>query len=249
LTTPPLKPRTRSMAAADKSLVEALADSAPMPDIALASATPADESRQRVSWTGRVFDTVSTYLPVLLMAVLALGTWWLVKNTPALDTERPAVPPRHDPDYTMRQFTVQRFAAGGAMRVQLEGDVLRHYPDTDTVEIDNPRIRATGPDGHVTTATAKRALSNSDGSEIQLAGGAHVVREAFGADPAIDFRSEFLHAFTLTEQVRSHLPVVVTQGSTEIRADGMNYDNLARTVEFKGRVRATLAPGAGQKNP
>ncbi|HKX44327.1 MAG TPA: LPS export ABC transporter periplasmic protein LptC [Burkholderiaceae bacterium] len=230
------------MAAADKSLVEALADTGPMPDIALAPVLPTGTARQQVPWTNRVFDAVSTYLPVLLMAVLALGTWWLVKNTPVLDSDRPAAAPRHEPDYTMHQFTVQRFAAAGAMRVQLEGDELRHYPDTDTLEIDNPRIRGIGTDGRITTATANHALSNSDGSEIQLSGGAHVVREAFGDDQAIDFRGEFLHAFMATERVRSHLPVVVTQGTTEIHADGMNYDNLTRTVDFKGRVRATLAP-------
>ncbi|HEY9066749.1 MAG TPA: LPS export ABC transporter periplasmic protein LptC [Burkholderiaceae bacterium] len=237
------------MAAADKSLVEALADSGPMPEIALAPALPAGAPRPRIPWTSRIVDTISTYLPVLLMAVLALGSWWLVKNTPVLDADRPAVPPRHEPDYTMRQFTVQRFAAAGALRVQLEGDELRHYPDNDTLEIDNPRIRSIGVDGRITTATANHALSNSDGSEIQLSGGAHVVRESLGGDQAIEFRGEFLHAFMATERVRSHLPVVVTQGTTEIHADGMNYDNLTRTAEFKGRVRATLAPAVGKKNP
>src|SRR5690349_16547103 len=102
--------RSRSMSSADKSLVEALSETAPMPDMALAPPVPQVE-RTRLPWTSRVVDTVSTYLPVLLMAVLALGTWWLVKNTPTLDNERQVAPPRHEPDYTMRQFTVQRFAA------------------------------------------------------------------------------------------------------------------------------------------
>jgi len=235
------------MSSADKSLVEALAETAPMPDLALAPPVPQVE-RLRLPWTSRVIDTVSTYLPVLLMAVLALGTWWLVKNTPVLDNERQVAPPRHEPDYAMRQFTVQRFAAAGALRVQIEGDELRHYPDNDTLEIDNPRIRATGPDGRVTLATAKRALSNGDGSEVQLSGGARVVREAQGDDGALEFRGEFLHAFLATERVRSHLPVTVTQGATEIRADGMNYDNLSRVVEFKGRVRAVLS-SANRKSP
>ena len=236
------------MSSADKSLVEALSETAPMPDLALAPPVPRIE-RQRLPWTSRVIDTLSTYLPVLLMAVLALGTWWLVKNTPVLDNERQLAPPRHEPDYTMRQFTVQRFAAAGGLRVQIEGDELRHSPDTDTLEIDNPRIRATGIDGRVTVATAKRALSNSDGSEIQLTGGARVVREARGDDEALEFRGEFLHALLATEQVRSHLPVTVTQGATEIRADGMSYDNLSRIVEFKGRVRAVLSSSVNRKSP
>lgn len=200
-------------------------------------------------WYLRAIDTASTYLPLLLMAVLALGTWWLVKNTPLFESDRAAAPLRHEPDYTMTQFLVQRFGANGAMRVQIEGDLMKHYPDTDTFEIGNPRIRTIGDDGRITTATARSALSNRDGSEVQLSGGAHVVREAVvtenRTEQAIDFRSEFLHYFQFTERVRSHLPVVVTQGGTEIRADSMAYDNLARVLDLKGRVRSVLTSPNG----
>ena len=198
----------------------------------------------RAPWGWRVLDTASTYLPLLLMAALALGTWWLVKNTPLFESERELAPARHEPDYTMTQFMVQRFAASGVMRVQIEGDVMRHYPDTDTLEIDNPRLRAFGDDGRITHATARKAIANRDGSEVQLSGGAHVVREATDKYPAIDFRGEFLDCFQNTERVRSHLPVVVTQGGTEFRADSMAYDNLAGVLDLKGRVRAVMAPPA-----
>ncbi len=198
----------------------------------------------RAPWYWRVFDTVSAYLPLLLMAVLALGTWWLVKNTPLFESGRALAPLRHEPDYTMTQFMVQRFAANGVMRVQIEGDLLRHYPDTDTFEIDNPRIRAFGDDGRITNATARTALANRDGSEVQLSGGAHVVREATARDAAVEFRGEFLHCFQNTERVRSHLPVLVTQGSSEMHADAMDYDNLAHLLALKGHVRAVLMPPA-----
>ena len=203
---------------------------------------PAPPWQRRASWPLRVFDTASTYLPLLLMAVLALGTWWLVKNTPLFETDRVAAPLRHEPDYTMTRFLVQRFGANGAMRVQIEGDLMRHYPDTDTFEIDNPRIRAIGDDGRVTLATARRALSNRDGSEVQLSGGAHVLREPTATEAALDFRGEFLHYFQYTERVRSHLPVIVTQGGSEIRADTMSYDNLAGVLNLKGHLRAVLSP-------
>lgn len=214
---------------------------------ALARAEPPSLPWQNPApWYLRAIDTVSTYLPLLLMAVLALGTWWLVKNTPLFEGDRAAAPLRHEPDYTMTQFMVQRFGSSGAMRVQIEGDLMRHYPDTDTFEVDNPRIRAIGDEGRVTTATARSALSNRDGSEVQLSGDAHVVRQAVvtakATEQAIDFRSEFLQYFQYSERVKTHLPVVVTQGGTEIRGDSMAYDNLSRVLDLKGRVRAVLTP-------
>jgi lipopolysaccharide export system protein LptC len=209
--------------------------------LAPAAAPAAEHRRARLPWHLRLLEVLTAYLPVLLMALLALGTWWLVKNTPLPEAERPDVPPRHEPDYTMSDFRVQRFAADGAMRVQIEGDRMRHYPDTDTLEIDRPRIRAVAPDGRVTLASARRALSNGDGSEVQLIGEAQVVREAVAGQEAIEFRGEFLHAFLSSEKVRSHLPVVVRRGATEVRADAMEYDNLARVVDLKGHMRAVFA--------
>jgi lipopolysaccharide export system protein LptC len=198
-------------------------------------------------WRARLGDVVSAYLPLLAMGLLAFLTWWLVNSTPVSDGPRIEQPLRHEPDYTMRQFTVQRFAADGALRTQIEGDVALHFPDTDTLEIENPRIRAIAANGHVTRASAARALANGDGSEVQLLVGAHVVREATAQEPAIDFRSDFLQIFVNTERVRTHLPVIVTQGATEVHAAAMEYDNLARVVDLKGRMRAVFAAPQGSR--
>jgi len=193
-------------------------------------------------WPVRLFDLASAYLPLLMMAVLAGGTWWLVRNAPSTEVRPAAAPAVHEADYVMSRFVVQRFGSDGSLRTQIEGDELRHYPDDDTLEIDGARIRAVGADGVVTLATARRALANGDGSEVQLLGDAHVVRPATAKEAGLDFRSEFLHAFRNIEQVRSHLPVVVRQGDNVVRAEGMNYDHLARVVELKGRSTATFAP-------
>ena len=194
------------------------------------------------SWRARIAEQTSAYLPLLLMALLALGTVWLVKNTPSAETARSAAPLRHEPDYTMTGFMVQRFMPSGALGAQIEGDMLRHYPDSDTLEIDNARIRHVGPEGRVTLASARRALSNGDGSEVQLQGGARVTRQGSGPGDSIEFRGEFLQAFLATERVSSPLPVTMTRGATEISADAMTYDNLDRVVQLKGRVRASFPP-------
>lgn len=195
-------------------------------------------------WPLRLLDLASAYLPLLMMAVLASGTWWLVRNAPAIDAPLAALPPRHEADYTMTRFMIQRFDSSGALRTQIEGARLRHFPDDDTLEVEDARIRAIGSDGTVTVATAKKALASGDGSELQLRGDAHVTRPAFGAakGEAIEFRSEFLQAFRNVERLRSHLPVIVTQGRSVVRADGMEYDNLARIVDLKGRTSASFVP-------
>lgn len=196
----------------------------------------------RTPWRRRLLEAVSTYLPLLLMGFLAMSTWWLVENTPLPTPDAPPRPPRHEPDYTMGRFTLQRFAPGGPLRTEVHGDELRHYPDTDTVEIDNVRMRSIGENGAVTHATALRALSNGDGSEVQLTGTARVHREATAGEEAVTFTSEFLHAFLNTEQVRSHLPMTLERGGTRLAGDSFRYDNLNRVVVVNGHVSATFPP-------
>ena len=208
-------------------------------------APPPQTRSTALPWPARLLDTLSSYLPLLSMGLLALGSWWLVKNTPLPEVPRAAPPPRHEPDYTMRQFSSQRFATAGPLRARIEGEALHHFPDTDTFEIEHPRVRAYSVDGGATAGSARRALSNADASEVQLFGDAQVTRAATASDDGLSFRGEFLHAFLKTEQLRSHLPATVTRGGTVIRADAFSYDNLERTVSMTGRVRASFAaPGA-----
>jgi lipopolysaccharide export system protein LptC len=218
----------------------------PLGDLRLAPLAPSlKRGTVAAPWRWRWRELVSAYLPVLLMAALALGTWWLVKNTPVRGPEGPAVAPRHDPDYTMQRFSLQRFAPDGSLRLNIEGNVMRHYPDTDTVEIDGVRLHGYAADGRVTEASARRAVSNSDGSEVQLLGNARVISSGRDGGDPIQFDGEFLHAFMNTERLRSHLPATVTRGGSQIRAEGFDYDNITRVVHYKGRVRANFIVAKG----
>src|ERR1700754_4562301 len=117
-------PCTRSMASTDPMPVDpALEDDDP---VDLTFSGPEPVVAPTAPWHLRLFDLFTAYLPLVMMAVLAAGTWWLVRNAPSFEPPRPAPPPRHEPDYVMTTFTVQRFAADGSMRTQIEGDTLRH---------------------------------------------------------------------------------------------------------------------------
>ena len=65
----------------------------------------AEPARPRQPWLWRLGQGLSAYLPLLLMVLLALGTWWLVQNTPRPDLPGEVVAHRHEPDYTMQGFT------------------------------------------------------------------------------------------------------------------------------------------------
>jgi lipopolysaccharide export system protein LptC len=204
--------------------------------ISLGGPTP---PRPRRPWHVRLRDVLSSYLPLLLMAALALATWWLVKNTPEAPRERAAPVDPGIADYTMRRFNVQRFAADGRLRLHLEGREMRHFPAGDRIEVDEVRLRAFAPDGRAMTATARRAISNGEASEVTLDGGAEVV----GTDEAgrpVEIRSEYLHADLAAEVVSTDRPVTVVHGADRLSAGGLRYDVRRRVLDLRPPVRAVL---------
>jgi lipopolysaccharide export system protein LptC len=187
------------------------------------------------------------YLPLVVMGLLALGTYWLVRSTPSLGPTLDARPPSHEPDYFMEGFSVRTFDATGRIRSEVSGEKARHFPDTQWMEIDGIHIRSFDERGRMTTATAKRGLTNEDASEVKLLGNAVVVREAApslppNAAPRLEYRSEFLHAFMTTEQVKSNKPVELFRGKDRFSADSLDFDNVEQVLQLRGRVRGTLVP-------
>jgi len=204
--------------------------------------TPA---RHRAPWHLRLRDTLSAYLPLLLMALLAVFTWWLVKNTPALPQAPGETALRHDPDYTMSGFALERFDATGRLKVRIEGALLRHFPDTDRFEIDAVKVRAIAPDGRITLASARRAISNGDASEVQLIGDARVSSTDENGQPIV-MTSEFLQAYLVAERVHTQLPVRVTSAGGTVSAAGLDYDHGQRKLELQGPMHAVFPPGGAR---
>lgn len=220
-----------------------------------ALAPPPTAPRRRAQpLLGRLQSMLANYVPLLLMAMLAGFTWWLIKNTPQIETPRERSAPKHEPDYRMNGFEVERFSTDGRLTGRIIGTEMRHYPDTDTLEIDSPQLRAYGKQSELLVADAQRGVSNGDGSEVQLLGDVKVKRYP-GGDPSqtpdLELYGEFLHAFVPQQQIKSHLPARVVGMGGEMQVKSFVYDQLTGRLTFSGGGRATFAgrPGARASLP
>lgn len=190
----------------------------------------------------RAWDRLSLYLPVVLMGVFALGTWWLVRNTPGAPAAPTATAPRHEADYFLRNFTLRSFDAQGQLRREVSADGADHYPDTDTLEMRGVRILAFDDGGAQTRATAREATSNRDGSEVQLRGAVHVLRDGGALAAPLQYRGEFLLVQTRPERLSSPQPVEISRGADRFFGDSLRYDGTSATLELVGRVRGVIQP-------
>lgn len=209
-----------------------------------AAPAPGTPRPVRLPWPVRVRDALTAYLPLLLMVALALGTWWLVKNSPQPLQPRAPKVASAEPDYTLRGFTVQRFAADGQLQLTLVGRQLHHYPIDDRVEIEELRLTADSPGRPRTVATARRALTDGKATEVRLLGGAQV-RGSLADGRTVEIDSEFLHYFAQSQRVVTDQPVLLRVGTSVVRAGGLVWDHPQRVLELKPPMQAVLQLSKG----
>ena len=205
-----------------------------------------DSPRTQRSVVSRAWDQLSVYLPVLLMMLLALASYWLLRLTPEPPKPAPERPVTHEPDYYMRRFSVKIFAANGALSSEMYGTQAHHFPDTDTVVIDNARVRSFNANKQLSTATANQVIANGAGTEFELKGDAIVVRQS-GFSPSgkrvsrMEFHGEHLKVSTTPEVVTSDVPVLLVRDADQITGDTLDYrGDATQVVEITGNVRAKL---------
>jgi len=210
-----------------------------LPEVPIRLGTPPSSGgpRPRVPLAQRLREAFGTWLPLIMMALLALGTWWLVKNSPGPlpARDKPAV--RAEPDYAMEGFLVRRFDAQGEQKVRVEGRLMRHYADPqERVEIDDARITARAPDGRTAVLTAQRGRSDARGEEVQLLGQVRIASVTAQGE-ALLVQGEAITLFGPSQRARSTTPVQIQVGASAMSAAAMDYDHLAHRLQLQGPIQ------------
>ena len=189
----------------------------------------------------RLWRSVATLLPLLLMALLAAFSWWVAQQAlHALGGGRPSAEPQQ-PDYFLRDFRTRSYDAQGRPGALLSGAAMRHLPGDQTVRVEAPVLHVVDARGVVTDARARTGFSNADGSNVQLLGDAQVRRTAPGSAPLV-LSSDFLNIFPQAQRVTSNRPTVVQRGTMRLAGNALAFDGVAGTLSVQGRVRASLPP-------
>ncbi len=191
-------------------------------------------------------ERLSIYMPVVLMGLLAMGSYWLLRSTPPAVVPTPIQAAVHEATDVMRRFSVRTYAGDGTLKSEVFGQEARRFPDDRSMEIDHARIRVIDPNGSVITAEAERIWVNAGHEEYELTGNAVVVREA-ATLPAgqvlarLEFQGEHLYIYAQDQRLLSRRPVLLLRGADRITADRMDWSEREGVAHLAGRVRAHLS--------
>jgi lipopolysaccharide export system protein LptC len=196
----------------------------------------------------RLLDRLTIYLPLILFALLALSSWWLVRSMPELLPQGIDKQLRQDPDYRLDQFTVKSFDASGRMVREVTGASATHFPATQALHIQDIRLLAENDEGVQIRAQAQQGISTETDQRFTLQGQARVTRTVAEARTTqrsalpMSLQGERLTVWTDEERLVSELPVELRRGQEVITAQTLNFDTRSGQYELQGRVRAVLPP-------
>ena len=194
----------------------------------------------------RLAGLIMRLLPLLLMAIVAGSTFWLVQLNSPREASEQSRAKRHEPDYWMERFSATELAEDGTTKLRFTGVKMVHFEDDQTYEVATPAMRSYEPDRPPVTANSERGTMNAEGSIIDLYGNAFVVRQA-GADPSKDPRmtaaSQYFQLLVNDDIVKTDKAVQLTRGPSVMTANGMIFNNVTREVQLLGNVRGTIVTG------
>lgn len=176
--------------------------------------------------------------PLILLSLLALLTFW-INNTVQPTLPKMDGSSRHDPDYIMSNFVTTQTDINGGLRYKLAAAEMKHFPDDDTTNLQQPRYTQFTLGKPYTQVEGLRGYVSSDGEEVQLVDNVKVTRQAFAGKGEMTVETEYLNIRPKEDLVQTESPVVIRQApKTVIYATGMIYDKKKNTVTLLHKVRA-----------
>jgi len=205
---------------------------------------PADVDRRARApsehWSIRLRDLLATYLPLLLMLVLAALTWWLVRITPLPEAARAAEAVSQAPDYVLGKVELVRYRGDGSLMARIRAQELRHYPVGDRMELEGAWVLADHPEGAL-LAQADRAVVTEEGQRVLLEGDVRLSRAATPAQEAFEARTRVLEVDTKAGRAWTSEPVLWSQGELQAQAAGFDYDQASARLQLMGPVQAQMS--------
>ena len=190
----------------------------------------------------QLWDIALAYMPLFMLSLLLLLSIWLVRNAPTSPPPEAQLPRSHTPDYEFTRFTLRSYDINGKILSAMKGEKAQHFQDTLNTLVQSPDVWVFS-DKRLTTATAKQALTNEDGSQVQLMGSAMLKRDDKNSVSKTEqINSDFLHFYADTDTLVTHLPVSIIRGEDRFFADSLHADNVSQVLQLKGRVKVKIVP-------
>lgn len=181
-------------------------------------------------------DRVAAWFPLGVLFLLAALTFWLDRTVQGPLARRDGST-RHDMDYSVENFSLNRLGKDGEPQHVLAAVKMIHYPDDDSSHLTRPHFTRLGKDAPPLHITAQQGLVSRDGENVYLTGSVRVSREGgMGREP-MTVDTEALHIIPDKDFAVTERPVTIRTPTAVVTAVGLELDNKTHTMKLLSRVK------------
>ncbi len=181
-------------------------------------------------------DRYAIWFQVGLLSLLAMLTFWLERTVQAPQPKNDGSS-RHDPDYTVENFTATRMGLDGLPRHTLAAAKMVHYPDDDTTHLEKPHFTRLEKDRPPLHIQSDRGLLSSEGEHAYFTGNVLVTREATQDKSALTLTTSYLHVIPDQDRALTDKPVNIRNAHTNVNAVGLELNNQTHVMKLLSRVK------------
>jgi len=186
----------------------------------------------------RIANRLSNWFPVLLLATLAMLTYWL--DAQVQRGGRGDDPRSRDPDYYLEDFAAMRYGTDGTIVQKLAARRLTHYPGERPAEVTAPELVTTPPGRPAMSVRADRGTISFDNENVWLAGNVVGVRFPTERDSKLTISTDYLHVVPRQEKADTDHKVTITDAKGTHTGNALLADNKARTVRLSNGVSGQI---------
>lgn len=174
---------------------------------------------------------------LLLLGLLTALSFWIERAVQPPPPKRDGST-RHDPDYTVYNFSTVRSDLNGNPRYDLTGAEMRHYPDDDSTDLVKPNYAIYAQKKQVTRVQSERGQVSSNGENVYFMDNVKVTRAATAGKGEMTVMTSYLHVIPDKEIAQTDRPVTILQAPrTIVTANGMLYDKKQGLLNLRNKVR------------
>lgn len=179
---------------------------------------------------------------IVLTAVIALTSFWIVEVMQRTAEETQANRPEGEPDFYVEQFNFVKTSPTGQIQYHISGQKLTHYPDSGRYVIQNPIVNTISQEGPPMMTKADRAIVNNNQTHIHLHDNVVSERPASKETSYFRLRTDYMLILPEEDLMRTDKPVEILFDKSRLTGTGMVADQTTRQVQILNHSRAIYQP-------
>lgn len=182
-----------------------------------------------------------SWLPGVLLVVLALGSAWFLNHLKRSDGEADGGQ-RHNPDFFMRDFSTVRMGTNGLPERELRAEHMVHYPDTDSSELARPHLVIHQPPRPPWHVGAESGWVSPDSEVVLLQGRVRIWQESRDRAGQIEIHTRDLRVLPESLYAETDRPVSIRAAGSETKSVGMRVFMQEHRIELLSQVLTYFEP-------